>query len=509
MKTGVVFLVGAGPGDPGLITVQGRHRIETANVVVYDRLVNRTLLDYADSDAELIDVGKVPGRGAEHQAEINSLLVERAKRGQRVVRLKGGDPFVFGRGGEEAEALQRQGVAFEVVPGVTSAIAAPAYAGIPVTHRGLASAFTVVTGSEAPGKAVSAVAWDKLAKTGGTLVVLMGRENLAGIVDALVQHGRPPDTPIAVVQWATEPHQRTVVGTLSDIVGLVSNADLTAPVVAVIGETVELREALQWFDNRPLFGKRVLVTRTRPQAGALSLLLLDRGAQPVELPTIEIRPLEDYSKMDGALGRLDDYQWVVFTSANAVQAVFDRLYALGMDSRAFGTAKVAAIGPATATSLRDRGIAADFVPVTFVSAAIADGLGRTGLDGSRILLPRADIAPDALSRILSTDGAVVDDVTSYRTVTPKASAGRARQVLADGVDIVTFTSSSTVRSLANLLGGDLDRLSGTTIACIGPVTAATARELGLGVEVEARVHTVAGLVDALEEYFTKEGSDDG
>ncbi len=511
MRPGTVYLVGAGPGDPGLITVRGLELLESADVVVYDRLVDSRLLRRARPGAELVDVGKVPGQRRNRQEDINALLAARAREGKQVVRLKGGDPFVFGRGGEEAEALLADGIPFEVVPGVTSAVAAPAYAGIPVTHRELGSFFTVVTGSEAPGKDASAVPWDRLARLEGTLVVLMGWEGLADIVDALLRHGRAPDTPVALVRWGTEPYQRTVSGTLSDIVEKARQADLSPPVVTVVGEVVGLRQKLRWFDTMPLFGKRVLVTRSRAQASALSDLLSRRGALPLELPSIEIKALEDCAGLDAALRDLgrSGYQWVVFTSANAVEAVFQRLDALGLDTRAFGAARVAAIGPATAAALRQRGIRADLTPEEALSEAVAASLERQGVAGKRLLLPRADIAPEALAHRLVAQGALVHEVPAYRTVVPEASRRRAAEVLAEGIDIVTLTSSSTARNLADLLAGDLSLLSRATFACIGPVTASTARELGLKVDIVAREHTIPGLVEALERYFAQEGAAHG
>ena len=509
MSVGKVFLVGAGPGDPDLITLKGLRCIESADVVVYDRLVDRRLLRRAAPNSELIDVGKVPGEGGKRQAKINGLLVDRAKQGDRVVRLKGGDPFVFGRGGEEAEVLYEQGVPFEVVPGITSAIAAPAYAGIPLTHRRLASSFTVVTANEAPDKADSAIDWNKLAQDSGTLVVLMGWENLRGVVETLVRYGREPETPVALVQWGTEPYQQTLVGTLSNIVDRAMEAGISPPVVAIIGEVAALRDKLRWFDNRPLFGKRVLVTRTREQAGTLSELLSERGAQAIELPTIEIRPPDDYSRLDSALRRLDTYEWMIFTSINSVQVVFARLDVLGLDTRAFNTTKVGAIGPATAASLREHGIVADFVPDDFVSQAIAEGLKQRGFKRGSVLLPRADIAPATLRQSLSSIGAAVEEVIAYRTVVPEDSGARVSDILSDGIDIATFTSSSTVKNLALILEGNLERISGATVACIGPITAATTRELGLKVDIVAREHTVIGLVNALEAYFTEEGSSHG
>ena len=506
MKPGLVSLVGAGPGDPGLITVKGLQRLESADVVVYDRLVDRRLLDNVRPEAELVDVGKVPGKGGRKQADINALLVARAREGKRVVRLKGGDPFVFGRGGEEAEAVRAEGVAFEVVPGVSSAIAAPAYAGIPLTHRAVASSFTVATASESPEKSSSSVDWQTLAKADGTLVVLMGWENLDGLVKALIGHGRAPDTPIALVRWGTEPYQQTVVGTLRDILETATNAGLAPPVVAVIGDVVGLRERLRWFDSRPLFGRRVLVTRTRAQASALSRLLSERGAQAIELPTIEIQPLDDYGKLDESLGRLDGYDWAIFTSVNAVDVVFERLDHIGLDTRAFGTTKVGAIGPATAESLGRRGVVADLVPDEYVSEALAAALKGRGLQGGRVLLPRADIAPQTMRRALSELGATVDEVVAYRTVTPDSSRTRIKEVLSDGIDVATFTSSSTVKNLAEILDGNLDAISSSVVACIGPVTAATAGEMGLRVDIVAMEHTIRGLVDALEAHFAEEGS---
>ena len=509
MTEGKVFLVGAGPGDPGLITLKGLRCIQSADVVVFDRLVDRRLLSHARPDAALIDVGKVPGQGGQRQAETNALLIKNSRGGKRVVRLKGGDPFVFGRGGEEAEALHEAGIAFEVVPGITSAIAAPAYAGIPLTYRHLASSFTVITGNEAPGKGETSTAWDKLGQDQGTLVVLMGWEKLPCLVESLIQHGRPPDTPVALVRWGTEPYQQTVVGTLSDIVDKAAEAGLSPPVVAIVGQVVSMRHKLRWFDNRPLFGKRVLVTRTRSQASALSELLSDRGAQAIEAPTIEVRPPDDYGALDDALRRLASYDWVVFTSANAVQAVFGRLGDLGLDARAFGTAEVAAIGSATAASLRGHGLSTDLRPDAFVSEALLEGLRSRGVDGKRVLLPRADIAPGTLAQGLSALGAVVEEVTAYRTLSAEGCGERIREALSEGIDIATFTSSSTVRNLVRAMGGDPKPLSGAIVACIGPVTVATARGLGLKVDIVAGEHTVDGLVDALEAYFREESSPHG
>lgn len=501
-----MYLVGAGPGDPGLITVKGLQCLEQAQVVVYDRLLDPSLVDAAPEPAEWVFVGKERRRQAMTQDEINRLLIDRASAGKIVVRLKGGDPFVFGRGGEEALALARSGIPFEVVPGVTSAIAAAAYAGIPLTHRGIASSFTVVSGSEDPAKPESSVHWEALARTGGTLVVLMGWASLESILDTLTREGLAPATPVALVQWGTWPEQATVTGRLEDIVTRGKSAGLQPPVIAVIGPVVDLRQELAWFDRRPLFGKKVLITRSRTQASKLRTLLEGMGAQPVEIPAIQIAPLKDYTELDGALARLSDFQWVIFASSNAVDSVFARLEHHHRDTRAFGDIKVGAIGPATADALSRRGIIADFVPTRPVSEVVVAELASRDWAGVSVLLPGADIGRDALARGLSGFGAKVARVDAYRTVPSKGIEDKARKALAGGVDVATFTSSSTVRNLLDMLDGDGSGLGACTIACIGPTTAATARELGLHVDLVADDHTVEGLVESLVTYFANEES---
>ena len=494
---GKVYLVGAGPGDPGLITVKGAECLRRADVVVYDRLISPELLALAPPEAERVFMGKEPDTPSGFQDQINDTLVKAALEGKTVVRLKGGDPFVFGRGGEEVDTLAKAGVPFDVAPGITSAIAVPAYAGIPVTHRGVATAFTVVSGSEDPSKPERSIDWNSMAKVSGTLVVLMGWGSLPAIVGALIDGGRSPDTPAAVTQWGTTARQRTVEGTLADIVAKGTDAGLTAPVVTVIGEVAALRSGFRWFDASPLFGMRVLVTRSRQQAGSTSRLLAAQGAAPVELPTIEIAGLEDYAELDAAVARLGAYAWVVFTSVNGVDAVFDRLRAAGKDARAFGGAQVCAIGPATAAALASHGIAADFVPPTYTTESIAEGFREFGIRGARVLMPRADIAPATLSDALRGLGAELDEVVAYRTRVPRNAAARAVELLGDGLDAAVFTSSSTVRNLVELIGGRLELLSGVRVISIGPVTSGTARELGVEVDVEAVEHTVPGVVDAL------------
>jgi uroporphyrinogen III methyltransferase/synthase len=493
-----VSLIGAGPGDPGLLTLRGAEALAAADVVVYDYLANPALLAHARPEVERIYVGKKAGSHTRSQEEINALLVERGLAGQRVARLKGGDPFVFGRGGEEALALMEAGVPFEVVPGVTSAVAAPAYTGIPVTHRGLASSFAVITGHEDPTKTESSIDWSRLATGVDTLVFLMGVGNLPQITEQLMAHGRPPDTPVALVRWGTMPAQETVSGTLADIVAKVQTAGLKPPAVTVVGRVAGLRQQLRWFEDRFLFGQRVLVTRTREQASMLSTRLRALGAEAIELPTIRIVPPEDWAPLDAVIGELLSYDWIVFTSVNGVKTFWERLNVAGLDARALHGVRLAAIGPATAAELEARGLRADYVPGEYVAEAVAAGLGE--INGQRVLLPRADIARPALADLLREGGAEVVEVAAYRTLQPDAEPNELRDMLAR-VTVATFTSSSTVRNLAAMAhdaGLDLPQaLAQATIACIGPITASTARELDLPVHVVAKEYTIDGLVEAL------------
>ena len=502
-EKGMVYLVGAGPGDPGLITYKGLQCIREAEVVVYDRLMDRRLLDEAPADAELVDLGKVKGSAQQVQDEINRVIVEKAFEGKRVVRLKGGDPFVFGRGGEEAEVMAEAGVPFEVVPGISSSIAVPAYAGIPLTHRKVSSSFTVVSGNEDPTKEESSIDWKNLAEGNGTLVVLMGWATLPGIVEALKKHGMSPSTPAALIQWGTEPHQKTVVGCLDDILDKGLQASLTSPVVSVFGQVVNLRERIGWYDSKPLFGKRVLVPRAREQASVFSRLLTREGAEPVEVPTIAIQAIGDHARLDPVLTSLSRYEWVVFASVNGVELTFQRLEELGLDARAFGGARVCAIGPATATALKERGIKADLTPRESVSESVVEGLAETGVEGKSVLLLRAEVGRDVLPQGLAQRGALVEEVAVYRTVAPEESRERVQKLMAEEIiDAVAFTSSSTVRNLVELLGGDISPLKGTAVACIGPITAETAKEVGLTVDVVAGESTIPGLVEALTRHFS-------
>ncbi len=504
-RPGTVYIVGAGPGDEGLITVRGVEALERADVVVYDYLASPRLLDHCRAECERLYVGKV---GSEHtlpQTEINELLVHRALGGQTVVRLKGGDPFVFGRGGEEALALARRGIPFVIVPGITAALAAAAYAGIPLTHRGLASTAALITGHEDPLKEASEVDWERLARGAGTLAIYMGVKNLANIVRRILDAGRPPATPAALIRWGTLETQQTLTGSLQEIAGLAEARGFGAPAILVVGEVVALREELRWYDNRPLFGRRIVVTRARSQASQLSRALRERGAEVRELPTIQLEPLEDGSGLEQALGRLGSFGWIVFTSANAVEIFFARLAGRGMDARKLAGLEVAAIGPETAGSLERRGIRPDLVPERFTSEALLEAFAALRPDwrGQRILLPGSEIAGNLLPEGLAKLGAEVVRVATYRNRVPDYSAGQLEELLAPPPDLVAFTSSSTVAHWAQILRAcGRERLVGQLPgACIGPVTAATAREHGVPVRVESGRHTIAGLVQAIEEHF--------
>jgi uroporphyrinogen III methyltransferase / synthase len=497
--SGIVHLVGAGPGAPGLITVAGREALERADVVVHDRLGTEGLLPLCRPGAELVNAGKAPGRAAMTQDEINAALVAHGRAGRRVVRLKGGDPFVFGRGGEEAEALAAAGVPFEVVPGVTSATAAPAAAGIPVTHRGVATSFTVVTGHEDPGKPSEQTDWAALARVPGTLVVLMGMGRLGDITAALMAAGRPSDEPAGAVQWGTTPRQRSAVATLGTLADRVEEAGLGAPAVVVVGPVAGLAAAVAAAGARPLAGRRVVVTRARAQASELSERLRALGAAVTELPAIRIERLPDGPELDSAIEVLGDYRLVVLTSVNGVDALFDALAARGRDARALSAAAtVVAIGPATAVRLARRGVRADLVPERFVAEGILEALAEVPLDGARALVARAAGSRPELVDGLGRLGARVDEVLLYTAVPEPASPAAVEEALA--ADYLTFTASSTVRAFAGLLGdADRGRLAGDgpRVVSIGPVTSATARDEGLRVDAEAAEHTIPGLVAAL------------
>jgi uroporphyrinogen III methyltransferase / synthase len=504
-RPGKVYLVGAGPGDPGLVTLRARECIERADVLIYDHLVNPEILGWAREDAEIIYAGKRAGEHVLTQDKINELLVEKARAGKEVVRLKGGDPFVFGRGAEEAKSVRDAGLEFEIAPGITSAIAGPAYAGIPVTHRAENSHVTFFTGHEDPLKRGSTINYAALAALGGTQVMLMGVERLEAITQEMLSKGVRADLPVALVRWATTGRQRTLVGTLQDIAQRAIHAGLEAPAIAVFGDVVAWRRDLNWHEERPLSGKRIVVTRTRKQAGELSSQLRALGADVFELPTIRIAPPTDLREFAELVQDAHLYDWIVFTSPNGVEAFFEMFYKLYDDGREIGGAKIAAIGPATAQRVRDFHLHVDLQP----EEAVAEGVVRAfrglgSIENLRILLARAEKARDVLPRELSRLGAIVDEAFAYRTeAETRDVTGARRRFLEEGADLITFTSSSTVE---NFLALELPWPAGMRVASIGPITSKTARDRGLSVDVEARRHDVGGLVEAIYEFFTGEKS---
>jgi uroporphyrinogen III methyltransferase/synthase len=492
---GIVYLVGAGPGDPGLFTVRGRELLASCDAVVYDALANPALL--AGIAAERYDVGKRGGSvDSARQEEINALLVRLAREGKRVVRLKGGDSFVFGRGSEEAQTLARAGIPFEVVPGVTAGIAAPACAGIPVTHRGLATSVTFVTGHEDSTKGAPTVDWDALARAGGTIVLYMGVGALPRIVASLRGAGLAADTPAAAIQWGTHPEQRTVVGTLATLADRATAAELEAPVIFVIGEVVRLREEIAWFERRPLFGWRILVTRAQVPSSRLGELLAGAGAEVVEVPATRIEPL-DPGHLRAALSHLDAYDWIVFTSQNGVELFWRILYDCKLDTRVLGGLRVAAVGPATSDALLTHGISVDVAPERFVAEGVLEVMSkRDDVRDARILYVAAEGARDVLPNGLTDIGARVDVVPIYRSVPDLASQEAMRQfaLAGDERSLVAFTSASAVRAYIDAVGAYGGPLG---VASIGPATSAAAREAGLEVCLEASPSTIPSLVDAI------------
>jgi len=500
-KLGKVYLVGAGPGDTGLITVRGLECIQLAEVIVYDNLVNPSLLKHARPDAEIIFAGKMSQKHTLTQDEINALLVAKAREGKIVTRLKGGDPFVFGRGGEEADELRKAGFTFEIVPGISSSIAAPAYAGIPVTHRGIATAFMVITGHEDPTKEETQVDWAGVAKFFGTRIILMGVERIATIAEELIRHGASPETPVAMVRWGTTGRQQTIQGTLATIADVASEADFKPPAVTVVGEVARLREQLNWFEKRPLFGRRIVVTRSREQASALVSQLSALGADVLEIPTIRIKPPPSLAPLREAIDGLGEYDWLVFTSPNGVDAFFREFFLHHKDIREMGPLKIAAVGAVTTQKLAELHLEVDLHPKEFTTEALlAKFKESVSCENLKMLMPRADLADQRLARGLEDLGAIVDDVDAYQTVpdTEDRNGHRAR-LLSEGADMVTFTSSSTVVNFCKLV--DIPALvkqyPRMRFVSIGPQTSQAAREKGLELAIEAEVHTVPGLVDAI------------
>jgi len=503
-KPGTVYIIGAGPGDAGLITVKGADCLGRADVVVYDYLVNEELLEYARSAARFIYAGKKGGEHTLPQDKINELLVREAQDGNTVARLKGGDPFIFGRGGEEAEELARNNVPFEIIPGVTSAVAVPAYAGIPLTHRGFTSTVAFVTGHEDPAKEKSDIDWPALAGI-GTLVFLMGVKNIDRITDALIKHGKSPSTPVALIRWGTTSRQEVITATLAAITGRAEAGGFAPPAILVVGDVVDLRETLKWFDGKPLFGKGIVITRPEREKDDLAALLTREGARVICFPTIKITPPPDWSGLDAAVTQLNTYHWIIFTSANGVHYFFERLAALGKDIRELKNIKICCIGPATAFQIQVRGIGVDLIPEYYISEGILKSFARLDLTGQKILIPRAVHARDVLPEGLAKMGAAVDVVAAYETV----NSGRKKEQLLelirnDGIDVITFTSTSTVTNFLEIMGGDFICPAKIRIACIGPITEAAARRAGFNVDIRQDEYTVEGLVQSLVQYFKNE-----
>lgn len=509
---GIVYLVGAGPGDIGLLTIKGLKCLKRADVVVYDFHLNAQVLNYIRHDAEFIYAGKRGGHHTMTQDQINDVLVEKAKEGKRVCRLKGGDPFVFGRGGEEAEALVKEGLAFEVVPGVSSSISAPAYAGIPLTHRRVSSSFAVVPGYEdMTRKDTSAIDWAKLATGVGTLVFLMAVKNISELMNKLIEHGRPIDTPVAVVRWGTRADQRTLISTLGRIVEDVKDNDIKPPAVMVVGEVVNLRQTLNWFELKPMFGHRVLVTREH--AGGFDVLE-DLGAEMLEFPTIRIVPPTSWAGLDAAIRGIEDNtarpDWAVFTSANGVKFFFERLNELGGDIRDLRGISVCAIGEKTALKLRSMGLRVDMVPEEFNAEGLTEAflkkLGRDELKGMRFLLPRAEEAREVFPDAVRALGGHMDVVTAYKAALPERHPRRLKRFLREGrISIATFTSAATFRNFITLMDEGLEPLRDVTIAAIGPVTKRAIEKAGLTVAIMPEVATVEAMVEAIRVWATTDG----
>ena len=501
-----VYLIGAGPGDPGLLTIKGKDILEKADVVVYDYLANDTLLGYARPDAERIYVGKVAGNHALPQDGINKLIIEKAKEGKIVARLKGGDPYIFGRGGEEAEELLDAGVPFEEVPGISSTIAGPAYAGIPLTHRSFSSSVTLN-----PDKPGSVHNWKALAASANTLVFVMGMKNLPDIARNLIEAGLSPDTPAALVHWGTTAKHRSLAATLGTLHEEGVRQGFTNPSVIIVGKVVTLRDRLNWFEQKPLLGRSVVVTRAREQASGLAAQLADLGAEVIQFPTIDIKPLEDYSSVDAAVRNLGAYDWLIFTSANGVKCFWERLEAQGLDARALYGLQVAAIGPATAQAVRTHGIAPDFVPEAYIAESVAEGLIGLGMDGKKVLLPRAREAREVLPEELRKAGAQVDVLPVYETVPAAAHRDEVLQRLEAGtLDAVTFGSSSTVDNFFAQIPADTIRNQPeekrVKFASIGPVTTKTLAKYGFACDIQPEDFTIPTLVKALTAHYEKQGA---
>jgi uroporphyrinogen III methyltransferase / synthase len=504
---GTVYLVGAGPGDAGLLTLRGAELLGRADVVIYDMLVNPDLLRYAAPGAELISRGSRGTDQAKSQDELNALMIAKAREGKCVVRLKGGDPYVFGRGGEEAEELAAAKISFEVVPGVSSIVAAPNYAGIPLTHRDYASTFTVLTGHEDPAKEDSDLDFEQIARIPGTKIILMGLKRLGELTSTLIARGLPAETPVALVRWGTTGRQQSIEGTLATIADIAARKKFSAPAITVIGKVVKLRSKLNWFEQRPLFGKRIVVTRTRLQASQLSRALAELGADVIEIPTIRIVPPELKANLVDALLELNSYSWLVFTSPNGVTAFFDYFFKRFDDLRDIGGVRIAAIGPATAAKLKELHLQVDLMPDEALGSKIAAALNKyETVENLKICLLRAEAANPELPQALEELGAIVDDIAVYKTVAETDDpAGRAASLIEAGADWITFTSASTVEHFHARfdLPGLLKKFPEMKLASIGPETSKAVKALGLAPAVEAKNHTIDGLVEAVLKFRAK------
>jgi uroporphyrinogen III methyltransferase/synthase len=511
MKKGKVYLIGAGPGDIGLLTVKGMKCLQKADVVVYDFHLNAQILNYINHDAEFIYAGKRGGHHAMTQDEINQALANKAKEGKIVCRLKGGDPFVFGRGGEEAEVLVNEGIEFEVIPGVSSSIAVPAYAGIPLTHRKYSSSFAVITGNEDITKPESSINWRKVADGSDTLVFLMGVKNINAITSKLIEHGKSPDTPVAVVRWGTRPDQKTVVSTLKDVAGLVKEENIKPPAVMVVGNVVKLRDTLKWYENKPLFGQRILVTREYTDDYAP---LEDLGAEIFEFPTIEIAPPESYKELDESIDGIEKYDWIIFTSANGFKYFIKRLLVKERDIRDLKGIKICAIGTKTAQAIRNYGIKVDLVPEEFNAEGLiksiqgVKGAGVQGLEGIKILLPRAEVAREVFPQKVRELGGEIDAPVAYRAIKPEKHGKRLKRFLKEGrISVATFTSAATFNNFVDIMGKDaIDFLKNIAIAVIGPVTAMAIEKAGLKVSIMPKEATIKAMVDEIINWAAKTSS---
>ncbi len=496
---GKVVLVGAGPGDVGLLTLSGKQWLQKANVILYDHLVNPDMVRFTQKSAQMIYVGKKEGVASMEQEQINHLLISKAHEGKIVVRLKGGDPFLFGRGGEEIQAVQKAGIPFIIVPGVSSVMGVAAYAGIPLTHRHLSSTLSIITGSNEKKQGDIHIDWEKIAARSGTLVFLMGARKLPLIVEKLMKFGKNPDTPIAVIQWGTTARQKTWTGTLATIVEISAKDKILPPALTIIGEVVNLKSVIEWYEHLPLFGKTVVVTRKGDQAESMMDRLQELGAEPFFFPVIETIAPDDWSPLDDALNNLSQYDGLIFTSVNGVRFFADRLKAIEQDIRELKGIRIFTIGPKTAEAVRDLGIRVDVVPENFVAESLIESIEN--IKGQRFLLPRAKVAREILPEQLRKMGAVVDVVPAYQTILPSPSTSALEKRLKEGsIDVITFTSSSTVKNFLTLMG-DKSEIKKAKIACIGPITAKTAQDAGLNVDIMPEQYTVSSLLDAIEIFF--------